>query len=213
MGNAQTGVEISASIGTEVRLEIEGLKARLSSKLVGIGSREYLIVTTPGLGQTEGVASTLVPGNRVVVRYADRGSVYEFETSIIDTIETPFQLIFLKAPTVVVDREIRSNPRIDTTLPARIENDPEITGIVTDISISGCHFEVRSTQTLPDALSEIGAPVVLHLRLPGVVGEIGAKGTLRNARNRDGRFALGVAFAEMEERHQLAIDEYVNLSD
>lgn len=206
------GAAISAGIGTEFRLQIDGVETRLSSKLVGISPRDYLIVTTPGPGQLEGAAIDLSPGNRVVVRYLDRGSVFGFETSIIDAISTPFPLIFLRAPTVVVDREIRSNRRINTSLPARIESDPEISGLLTDISISGCRFEVRSKAPLPDALYKVGAEIIVRFKLPGIAREIGAKGTLRHARTEGGRVALGMAFAEMEESDQLAIDEYVKLS-
>jgi hypothetical protein len=213
LDSLQVGADITAGIGTEFRLQIEGVEARLTSKLVGIRSGEYLIITTPSLSQLGGVGFKLFPGNRVVVRYVDRGTVFGFETSIIEAISSPFQLIFLRAPTVVVDREIRSNRRIHTSLPARIESDPEITGVVTDISISGCHFEVRSHDALPDGLGKVGAEIILHLKLPGVAGEISAKGTLRNVQKQGAGMALGVAFAEMEENYQLAIDEYVKLSD
>jgi hypothetical protein len=206
------GAAISAGIGTQFRLQIDGIEPRLSSTLVGIGSGEYLIVTTPGLTDAESTGK-LSPGNRVVVRYLDRGSVFGFETSIIEAISTPFPLIFLKAPTLVVDREIRSNRRVDTALPARIESDPEITGVVTDVSISGCQFEVRSQAPLPDGLYKVGAEIIVHFKLPGIAREIGAKGTLRHAQTKGGKVALGVAFAEMEESDQLAIDEYVKLSD
>jgi len=205
--------DVSARIGTDFRLQIDGVADRLSSRLVGIRTGEYLIITTPSVGQSGDIAFELIPGNRVVVRYADRGSVFTFETSIIETISTPFPLVFLKAPTVVVDREIRSNRRIDTSLPARIESDPEITGVVTDISISGCSFEVRSQEPLPDRLKKVSAEIILRLKLPGIAGEIGAKGMVRNVRKEGGRIALGVAFVEMEESDQLAIDEYVKLSD
>jgi hypothetical protein len=144
LDDLDVGRRIAIDFGTELQLEIDGVAGRVRSELVGMEHGKYLIVKTPTVAHLGGIGGKLYAGNRVVVRYVFGGSVYGFETSVIDAIATPVRVVFLTCPKVVNERNIRSNRRIETLLPARIAlGDQSAEGTVTDISTSGCHFGTK----------------------------------------------------------------------
>ena len=206
--------EVSIETGAELQLQINGVEPRVSSKFIGMVQGEYLIIKTPTLSELGGLEVKLYTGNQVIVRYIHQGSVYGFETSIIDSISSPFRLLFLRSPTVIIDRNIRSNKRINTALPGRVQSDEgSLEGTVTDISITGCHFVSKRGQKATKDLKTVGGEVSVFLQLPGVEGELSLTGALRNVRETDAGLHIGIAFRELDENAQLSIDEYVKISD
>ena len=207
------GARLAVEIGTEMQLEIDGVSSRIRSQLIGMEPNEYMIVKTPTLSQFGGISVKLYSGNRVVVRYVFGGSVYGFETSIIESISSPYRLLFLKTPKVVSERNIRANRRMNTTLPGRvIAGDSVIEGTITDISIEGCRFEARRNKDAAAPLEELGTAIDIALQLPGVSGELSLKGIIRNVRKDGDSLELGLAFSGLDENAQLSIDSYVKLS-
>jgi len=165
------------------------------------------------LSQLGGVGVKLFGGNRVVVRYVYRGTVYGFETTIMDSISSPFRLLFLTYPRVVSERNIRSNRRVNTLLPARLGPETDAAeGTVTDISIAGCQLEIPNDRLTESVNISIDAECILMLQLPGVAGDFQIRGKLKNV-NKDAKLTrLGIAFEELDENVQLAIDAYVKQS-
>ena len=207
-------VRLAIDFGTELQLEIDGVSPRLQSKVVGMEQDRFLIVKTPSASEIGGISVKLFPGNRVIARYVFSGSVYGFETSIIESVTSPFSLLFLNFPRVINERNIRSNRRIHTALPARIEaGDNSKDGTITDISITGCQFEARIGKPESAAFDKVDAEVQLALQLPGMAGELQIAGVLRNVRKDGGSLKLGMSFADLDESAQLQIDSYVKLSD
>ena len=206
---------LSADFGTELQLEIDGVSMRLPTTLVGMDAGRFLIVRTPTASQLGGVGIKLFSGNRAVVRYIYRGSVYGFETTIIDAVSSPFRLVFLAYPKVVTERNIRSNRRVNTSLPARLgEGEEAPGGLITDISIAGCQLEIRNDKLgeAQDALKP-SSEVAMTMQLPGDSGEYRVHGTIRNRQRREQTTEFGIAFGELEEDVQLAIDGYVKLAE
>lgn len=200
--------------GTELQLEIGGVDPRLRSIFVGMERGRFIVVRTPTMSELGGIEVKLFGGNRVVVRFVYSGTVFGFETSIIEAVSSPFRLLYLAYPKVVNERNIRSNRRVNTTLPAKLgSGENTCDGTVTDISITGCQFETR-TGRIPDSLgARVGSDIDITLQLPGVAGEFQITGQIKNIRKEGKNTELGVAFGDLEENVQLAIDEYVKLSD
>jgi hypothetical protein len=214
LNELDVGRRLVVDFGTELQLEIGGVDPRLRSEFVGMERGRFIVVKTPTLSELGGISVKLFGGNRVVVRYVYSGSVFGFETSIMEAVSSPFRLLFLAYPKVVNERNLRSNRRVNTTLPARLgsgENAAE--GTITDISITGCQFETR-TDKLPESVdAKVDAEVEVTLQLPGVAEEFNIKGQIRNVRKEARHIEIGIAFGELEESVQLAMDGYLKLSD
>ena len=82
------------NVGTTFRLQIEGTKRRLSSELVGIDDGKYLIVKMPPLHTMENVSNLLIKGNEITAKYMYKGTMFGFQSPIIDLIHKPFKLVF-----------------------------------------------------------------------------------------------------------------------
>ena len=214
LDSLETRPHVEGEFGTEIQLEIDGVASRLQTQLIGIDTDRILIVKTPTMSQIGGINVKLFAGNRVIVRYVFEGVVYGFETAIVEAISSPLRLLFLAYPKLVTARTIRSNPRINTSLPARLKaGETGADGTVTDISISGCQLEIRRENLPATAKLEVDADVDLTLQLPGVGGDFQIRGKLRSLRTGDRKVEAGISFGELEEQVQLAIDAYVKLAD
>jgi Flagellar protein YcgR/PilZ domain len=209
------GQRIAIGFGTELQLEINGVEGRMRSELIGMEHGKYLVVKTPTVAHLGGIGGKLYSGNRVVVRYVYGGSVYGFETSVIDAITTPVRLLFLTCPKVVNERNIRSNRRIETLLPARIlTGDQDTEGTVTDISTSGCHFKTKTNRGEQSAVrDEVDQELELSVQLPGLPGDLRLRGKLKNVRKEGGHVELGVAFVDLDDDTQAKIAAYIELTD
>jgi len=214
LDSIETRPHVEGEFGTEIQLEIDGVASRLQTQLIGIDTDRILIVKTPTMSQIGGINVKLFAGNRVIVRYVFEGVVYGFETAIVEAITSPLRLLFLAYPKLVTARTIRSNPRVNTSLPARLKaGETGADGTITDISISGCQLEIRR-QHLPEAgRLAVDADVELTLQLPGVAGDFQIRGKLRSLRTGERKLEAGISFGALEEQVQLAIDAYVKLAD
>jgi hypothetical protein len=214
LDSIETRPHVEGEFGTEIQLEIDGVASRLQTQLIGIDTDRILIVKTPTMSQIGGINVKLFAGNRVIVRYVFEGVVYGFETAIVEAISSPLRLLFLAYPKLVTARTIRSNPRVNTSLPARLKaGETGADGTITDISISGCQLEIRRDHLPATAGLEVDADVDLTLQLPGVGGDFQIRGKLRSLRTGERKVEAGISFGELEEQVQLAIDAYVKLAD
>jgi hypothetical protein len=210
----ETRPHVEGEFGTEIQLEIDGVASRLQTQLIGIDTDRILIVKTPTMSQIGGINVKLFAGNRVIVRYVFEGVVYGFETAIVEAISSPLRLLFLAYPKLVTARSIRSNPRVNTSLPAKLKaGETGTDGTVTDISISGCQLEIRRDHLPATAKLDVDSDVDLTLQLPGVGGDFQIRGKLRSLRTGERKLEAGISFGELEEQVQLAIDAYVKLAD
>ena len=214
LDSLETRPHVEGEFGTEIQLEIDGVASRLQTQLIGIDTDRILIVKTPTMSQIGGINVKLFAGNRVIVRYVFEGVVYGFETAIVEAISSPLRLLFLAYPKLVTARSIRSNPRVNTSLPAKLKaGETGADGTVTDISISGCQLEIRRDHLPATAKLDVDADVELMLQLPGVGGDFQICGKLRSLRTGERKLEAGISFGALEEQVQLAIDAYVKLAD
>ena len=82
--NKSEGIYID--IGTKVYLEIEGVNFSVTSIFIGMLKDEFMIITLPK--RYKSVKNKLFPANKMVVKYLYDGSVYAFQTTVIETITT-----------------------------------------------------------------------------------------------------------------------------
>ena len=135
------GLRITADVGDELLIQIEGTKIRFKSNLVGVERDAYLIVKTPNM---PGIGNKITAGDTVIVRYLSEGSVFGFESVIEGSIVRPARLIFIKYPKFVECKSIRRFKRISCNIPATGDiNGAEFKGMIVDISKGGCRFSCQ----------------------------------------------------------------------
>ncbi len=158
------------NIGTTFRLQIKGAKRRLSSELIGIEDGKYLIIKMPPMHTMDNVSGLLRNGNDVAVKYMYKGTIFGFQSQIIDLIYNPFKLVFIEYPEKIESYDFRGNKRVECFLPANIRiAEHKIEGCITDISKAGCLFDIE-TPELEDGINllELNNEICVGFHLPGV---------------------------------------------
>jgi len=115
--NKSKGIYID--IGTKVYLEIEDVNFSVTSIFIGMLKDEFMTITLPN--RYKSVKNKLFPANKMVVKYLHDGSVYEFQTSVIETLNNPVRALAIEYPKLVQERELRVLKRNNVVIPSRIE--------------------------------------------------------------------------------------------
>ncbi|MBU1341991.1 MAG: flagellar brake protein [Proteobacteria bacterium] len=191
--NKSEGIYID--IGTKVYLEIEGVNFSVTSIFIGMLKDEFMIVTLPK--RYKSVKNKLFPANRMVVKYLYDGSVYAFQTSVIEMITTPIRALAIEYPKVVQKRELRNVKRNSVVIPGRVEaKKTEFSVVVNDISKKGCRFKYLDNKSNITSLRE-GDLLRIYCQFPGVSDEIGAMACVRNVRREKGQLSIGAEFQDI----------------
>jgi len=179
---------IFVDIGTKVYLEIDGVTFSVISVFIGLLKDEFLLITLPR--KYKSVQSKLYAGNRMVVKYLHGGSVYAFQTSVIEMITEPIRALALEYPKIVQHRELRKTKRRAVVIPGRVEaKKMDFPIIVNDISQKGCQFMHQDKISLRE-----GDILRIFCKFPGVSDEAGAMACVRNVRREGGTLSIGVEF-------------------
>ncbi len=203
-----TGKRISLDIGTKIHLEIEGVAIALESYMVGMEPDSYIILKTPRPYPT--IKQKLYQGNQCIVKYIFQGTVFAFQTKIIDSISEPFRLLFLEYPKIIQHHDLRDHRRIDCVIPARIAvKDEEKMAAVVDVSKRGCRVQIQiyPGDRVPSIV--INDEVALWAKFPGVEGDLEIHGRVRNIRKSRHEMVLGVVYQEIPRAAQQKIADYL----
>ncbi|MBU1194936.1 MAG: flagellar brake protein [Proteobacteria bacterium] len=188
---------IYIDIGTRVYLEIEGVTYSVTSIFIGLLKDEFMMVTFPK--RYKSVKNKLYVGNRMVVKYLFEGSVYAFQTSVIEVITNPIRAIAIEYPKVVQKRELRVVKRNNVIIPSRVEAKKiEFPAVVFDISKRGCRFKYNENKSNFSPLRE-GDILRLYCQFPGISDEIGCMATVRNVAREKGQLSIGAQFEDMAD--------------
>jgi len=205
------GKRISIEPGTQLQMEIEGVEYRFKSTLVGMEPDKYLIIKTPMAPPSISIQVKLFRGSQIVVRYLDRGTVFGFQTKLIEAISTPVRLLFIECPRVIEHYDLRSHERIDCFLPAKIRSrDKDKQGTILDISEKGCRFLIKALkgEKLPSLRTD--EQISLRCQFPGIEGEYVVSGKVKNIRRDEQEMALGIEFQETDPQVQNIIAQYIS---
>lgn len=186
---------IYIDIGTKVYLEIDGVDFSVVSIFVGMLKDEFMIITLPK--RFKAVKNKLFPSSKMVVKYLYDGSVFAFQTTVIELITNPIRAIALEYPKVVQKQELRIAKRKNVVIPGRIEaKKVELSIVVFDINKNGCRFQYHDNKTTMSALRE-GDLLRIYCQFPGVSDEVGAMACVRNVRREQGKLFVGVQFQDI----------------
>lgn len=187
-------------IGTILQIQISGTNARIKSELIGIEKKKYLIIKMPPVKALGNTLNTFYKGNDIVIRYLYKGTVFGFQTQIVNTIFDPAKLIFVKYPKKFENYELRNNKRIDCYLPAGIKiSDNTIEGRITDISREGCQFIVETSKIINSVkILQIEAEIGVCFQLPGVEKEFIITAQQKNIKRDRNNVNIGLWFINMD---------------
>ncbi len=67
-------------VGTKLKIQIEGSKAKLESELMGIEDHQRLLIKMPPIYTVIDASKFVYKGKTIFVRYQAKGSVFGFQT-------------------------------------------------------------------------------------------------------------------------------------
>jgi c-di-GMP-binding flagellar brake protein YcgR len=194
-------------IGNKIYLEIDGVNFSVSCIFIGMLHDEFMLITFPK--RYKSVKNKLFPGDKMVVKYLYDGSVYAFQTSVIETIANPIKAIAIEYPKVVQQRELRVVKRNHVVIPGRIEaKNVEFNAVVFDISKKGCRFKYNDKQSNMTSLRE-GDILRIYMHFPGIADEIGAMARVRNVKREKGQLSIGVEFQDINKTFLTALMHFL----
>ena len=193
--NKSEGIYID--IGTHVYLEIEGVNFSVTSVFIGMLKDEFMIVTLPK--RYKSVQNKLLTGNTIVVKYLFDGSVFAFQTSVIETITNPIKALAIEYPKIVQKRELRIIKRNSVVIPGRVEAKKiEVPIVVFDISRNGLRFKYNDNKQCLNMLKDNDL-VRVYCQFPGMSEEVGALAVVRNVRRKQGQLSIGTEFQNISK--------------
>ncbi len=198
---------IYIEIGNKVYLEIDGVNFSVTCVFIGMLQSEFMLITFPK--RYKSVKSKLFSGNKMVVKYLYDGSVYAFQTSVIETISNPIKAIAIEYPKVIQQRELRNFKRNDVVIPGRIEaKNVELKAVIFDISKKGCRFKYNDNKNNMNTLREDDL-LRVYLQFPGIANELGGMACVRNVKRIQGQLSIGVEFQDLTKSFLTALMHFL----
>ncbi len=200
---------IAIDIGTDVLMQITGVAGRLPSVFIGMEAHRYMIFKVPRAQIN--LSTKLVKGGGVIVRYRYQGRIYGFQSTILGTVAEPVGLMFLRAPDVVEEHNLRKKQRIDCYFPGEIEiGEKREPGVVVNISMSGCRCIFSSLRSSRDVLAGLrGKQVKLLVQLGEQEKTLVVPGHILSAQQFHGAVSAGIQFDELDEASLLCLKTHM----
>ena len=210
----ETAEHVSLEIGGLLQVEIKGIPSRYPTTFIGMELYEYLIIKEPAFPRkirVSGFKHKLFPGNEITVRYIYKGSVFGFQTKLIEALFTPKRLLLLEYPKEIEKHNLRSADRIGCYLPAITKiKDIEIQGIVLDINENGCRCLIKATENMKLPVVQNDDQITLLCHFPGNPDEQMVSGLVKNIKRKSQKMTLGIQFHEMTVELQNMIEQYTS---
>ena len=201
------GARLNIELGCQLSIQVEEMKERLTSYLVGMLINSYLIIKTPSI---VGIKDLLTKGSSVVVRYIYLGEVFGFRSTVLGSTTSPFKIIFLSYPKIIEIINLRQKPRISCCIPASLNyKNSELKGIIENINSGGCKFTTQDAEHPKAQQIWVEDNIQISFPLFGLEGIKECNGIIRNKNCGGKRIELGIEFEKMDSEISNMIDSYV----
>ncbi len=191
--------KIVIEIGAKLFVHIEGVDFTVNSIFVGMKANEYVIITPPA--KYSNIKSKLYPGNSIIVKYLYDGTVYAFQSSIIEIITEPINVVAIRYPKLVQNQELRNTKRFHCVTPARATARTwDIPVVIFDINKKGCRFKYQETNN-KNVRFKINDRFMLHVKFPGVSDEQTVSAKVKNIHRKGKQLLIGVEYEDVESRY------------
>lgn len=180
-------------LGSDVLLQLKGLRERLKGFLVGMEPAKYILLKIPSASVLNEEIDT---GAEMVVRYVFMGNVFAFRATVLGGISEPFPITFISYPQSIESLNLRSAKRIECNIPCDLFiRNKQTPGVIMDISYNGAGLTCELSDTMKiDTDDEIS----LSFPLPGMKGEQYYTGLVRNIVKDKTKASLGVQFINLD---------------
>ena len=197
-----------------LQIQINGIVGRYNSQLIGMESGKYVIIKLP-IKEVGNTSKFIVKGNKVIVRYMNKGTIYGFESHILKAIFNPAKLLFIKYPEKIEDRKLRDTNRIDCYLPGSIRIvEDHIEGYIMDISKHGCQFAfITEKYQEKDNLLQQNNVANLTFKLPGIENELTVFGKLKKIVKGQTKSKIGIQFVKIKSEINDKLNEYLSCAN
>ena len=200
---------LSLDVGAKVQIEFSELETHLVSSIVGMVTRQFIIVATPH--PHAAVRESLKKDKNIVIKYLNMGRLCMFKTELIEEIESPHSLLFLKYPPIIHFHELRRAKRTNIYVPCSLKYGTKdiLKGVLIDLSFVGCLFLTKSKgNTIPSSL-DIDSSLKLSFKLPGAEQNQILTGKVKNIQKTTTEIRFGIEFIGLPNHLKESIDNYV----
>ena len=200
---------LSLDVGARVQIEFSGLETHLVSSIVGMVTRQFIIVATPH--PHAAVRESLKKDKNIVIKYLNMGRLCMFKTELIEEIESPHSLLFLKYPPIIHFHELRRAKRTNIYVPCGLQYGAKdiLKGVLIDLSFVGCLFLTKSKGKSISPSLDIDSALKLSFKLPGAEQNQILTGKVKNIQKTTTEIRFGIEFIGLPNHLKEAIDSYV----
>lgn len=213
MAEQKFGSKVDIELGTKLMLEVDGIKGKMASYLVGLVPDEYILVKAPS--GTPGLNKYFNEGNKITVRYIKYENAYGFEVFITNFITSPKAILALDYPTRIASHSLRKSQRTNCYMLCKVQFDgDEADGVIMDFSKTGCRCIVFNLPAVKaKKLDGENATVQLVFKPPKNESDISINSDVKYFIDYKGSHKLGISFGELEEEQQAIIDSTYDYLD
>ena len=199
--------KLAIALGSELKMQIEGMEERFNSILVGIETPKYLMVR---MQIPSRFRDQIDAGTNFIVRYLYHGNVYGFKTKSLGSVKKPYKVTFLSYPETIESLNIRGAQRVSCFIPATLDiKKRQLRGLILDLGKNGARFVIN---TNIDLLSEVKIEDLLDVSFPllGLDGVQTFNGKVKNISGDTEQFSMGIEFLDIKPHLKDCIENYVN---
>lgn len=206
MARNRDDTRLSVGLGSEVLLQIEGLRERLKAFLVGMEPTRYIILNIPSASVLK--EEEIGIGCDMIVRYVFMGNVFAFRATVLGIVPEPFPVTFISYPHSIESHNLRSQKRIECNIPADVYiHNKRTPGVILDINSCGARLVCDLSET---TRIEIDDEIFLSFPLPGMKGEQNYIGIVRNMTRENQKTFLGVQFTNLDSILKDKLRSYID---
>ncbi|MFQ5736430.1 MAG: PilZ domain-containing protein [Thermodesulfobacteriota bacterium] len=206
---------LPVTLGVEVLVEITNLKLRIKSLMVGMEHGRYIIVRISPQDLIGNFRSEAVLESPMIIRYLYNGTVYGFETRVLNVVAQPAKLFIVSYPEKIEEYSVRNRSRYECVLPASTMFGNDIVDmVIVDISREGCQAFIKVTEPKRDelyGLIQVNKKIDMRVQFPGSEGRYDLVGIIRNVGKEPDKIILGVLFQSLAPDAKVQLDKYIDL--
>ncbi len=198
-------------VGTILKIQIEGSKAKLESELMGIEDNQCLLIKMPPIYTVINASKFVYKGKAIFVRYQAKGSVFGFQSNIIAFNSDTEKTISIAYPNEIENYDLRGNKRMDCYLPVNVVvGDHVVHGGIINISEEGCLIVIDPAESESSKdLLKINVNLNMRFQLPGVEEDLHVTALQKNLVINMEDIRIGIEFVDMDLKVQAKLHSFI----
>ncbi|GAB7022080.1 flagellar brake protein [Salidesulfovibrio brasiliensis] len=209
-GNGQItkmpGVNLEVALGADIVVKFPGVPQGYRGRIVGFDPYEYI---ASNVRLPSSVRQSLSYKGSVVIKYVHEGTVYGFESVVLNHITRPAPLLFFDYPDTIEKLDLRKSSRTNCNIDGTLHtSEADYDCLVVNASETGCRLSVAVKSRDALTRAQVDDDMVVSLAL-GNLGNLKLPIVIRNIETSHGVILLGCMFTDINEEEQQLITAYV----